>query len=394
MYHEDFRMAEKRQVSSYASWPRPEFAHTVKTNKNFNSNYRGALLYAHYELSSSELKKEVVKYIKSKDNKDPLLDRIKDMDENRFTTIGKYMYLLNHGADVPDDILPKLVPTLEKIVSEEEEKIKLAAAAESYKLSKKPSDSIDQQPAKVVYTIQDRLLEKTREVAGEIEGWIDEFHSDRKIQIKSVEDFVNLFKSLELKSPHMRYMKNIFEKRANEVAEALDTKDKDLAEAYSYLTKPELKKFDLFHRNLIKACDMLQEVAKVERAPRKKKPVSQEKIVSKLKFKKEDTGLGIVSLNPVHILGAKEVWVYNTKTRKLTQYKAADVAGLTVKGAGLLNFSADSVEKTVRKPAETLAEFKKASKVKLRTFMKDLSTLDVPANGKINEHHVILRIDK
>ena len=116
---------------------------------------------------------------------------------------------------------------------------------------------------------------------------------------------------------------------------------------------------------------MMQEVAKVERAPRKKKPVSHDKLVAKIKYKKEDNTLGIVSMNPVQIIGSKEVWVYNTKTRKLAQYKALDNNGLSVKGASLLNYSTDSVEKTLRKPAETLAEFKKATKVKLRTFLKD-----------------------
>ena len=68
--------------------------------------------------------------------------------------------------------------------------------------------------------------------------------------------------------------------------------------------------------------------------------------------------------------------------------------GLLVKGASLENYSSESAEKTLRKPADTLAEFKKASKVKLRTFLKELTTVDVPCGGKLNEHHVILRIDK
>lgn len=75
--------------------------------------------------------------------------------------------------------------------------------------------------------------------------------------------------------------------------------------------------------------------------------------------------------------------------RKLAQYKAADERGILVKGASLLNYTTDSVEKTIRKPIETLAYFKKASKVKLRTFLKDLSTLDIPVGGKLNEHHII-----
>jgi hypothetical protein len=384
-------MADRKINTSYASWPKPIFSTVVKTNKNFKSNYEGAILYAHYELTSIELKREVVKYLKTLDIKHPFLDRIKDMSENRFTTIGKYMYILNHGGDIPENIMERMMPVLEKIIVEEE--IRVAAR------KKEEQTTIvgigNQEISKVVITIQDRLRDKTREIAGEVEGWIDDFYLSKKTASpKTVEEFVNLFKANELKAPHMRLMQSLFERRASEIEEAVAGKDKDLVEAYSNFTKPELKKFSQFHKNLLAACVMMQEVAKVERAPRKKKPVSQEKLVSKLKYKKEDSSLGIVSLNPVQIVGSKEVWVYNTKTRKIAQYRALDERGLLVRGASLENFSSDSAEKTLRKPAETLAEFKKASKVKLRTFLKDLSTVDIPAAGKLNEHHVILRIDK
>lgn len=385
-------MAGKKKIISYASWPKPIWSTVVKTNKNFKSNYDGAIMYAHYELTSAELKKEVVKYLKTLDSKHSLLDRIKDMDEDRFTSIGKYMYVLNNAGNIPDNIMSGMMPALEKTIENEETRL-----ATKEKNSPKIEGSKDEKISSniPVPTIQDRLKERTREVAGEVEGWIDDFFLARKtLQPKSVEEFVNLFKANELKAPHMRFMHVIFERRAKEIELAAAGTDKDLNEGYSNFTKPELKKFSQFHKNLLGACTMMQEVAKVERAPRKKKPVSQEKLVSKLKYKKEDTSLGIVSLNPVQIIGSKEVWVYNTKTRKIAQYKAIDERGLLVKGASLENFTTDSAEKTVRKPAETLAEFKKASKVKLRTFLKDLSTVDIPAGGKLNEHHVILRIDK
>jgi hypothetical protein len=243
-------------------------------------------------------------------------------------------------------------------------------------------------------TIQDRLKEKAREVAGEVEGWVDDFCLNRKSPAKTVQEFVNLFNTFELKSPHARHIQSFFARRSAEIEEAVSGKDKDLNEAYSNFNKQELKKLDLFYKNLLGACDMFQEVAKVARAPRKKKPVSHDKLVSKLKYKKEDSSLGIVSMNPVQLLDSKEVWVYNTKTRKLAQYKAFDERGLLVKGASLENFSSDSAEKTLRKPAEQLAEFKKASKVKLRTFLKDIKAVDIPCNGKLNENHIILRIDK
>jgi hypothetical protein len=387
-------MAKAKKSGVFVSWPKPTFQYTVKTNKKFKIYFHGAMLYAHYELSAIDLKKEVVKYLKSVDAKHPMLDRIKDMHENRFTTVGKYMYILNHGGDLPDDVAAGLMPAFEKVVNEEEAKTAAAAEEEAYVASQtKDIKQVDTTP-KVVITIQDRLREKAREVAGEVEGWIDDFCADKKASVRTVEDFVNLYKTYDLKAPHMRYMQSFFERRAAEIATAAEGLDKNLVEGYSNFTKPELKKFAQFHTNLLKACDMMQEVAKVERAPRKPKPVSQDKIVAKIKYKKDDPTLGIVSLAPVQMVGAKEVWVYNTKTRKLGQYKATDERGLSAKGIGLLNYSSDSVEKTLRKPAEQLAEFKKASKVKLRTFMKDLATVDIPLTGKLNENHIILRIDK
>lgn len=378
-------MAVRKLSEIHASWPKPLFHTIVKTHKTFRTNFYAAITYAHYELSASSLKKEVAQYLKNIDPKHPLLPRLKDIDENRFMTLGKYMYIMNHGGEIPEDILPGVMPALEKLINEEEGKI-IAPAI-------KCEDSEDVAPKNII-SIQDRIQERAREIAGEVEGWIDDFCADKNASVKSVEDFIGLFKSNDLKGPHMRFMSLIFQKRSDEIGEALIGKDKDLVEYYSNFSKTELKKYDLFHKNLLKAAVMLQEVAKVERAPRKKKPVSTERVVSKLKYKKEDNSLGIVSLQPVQIIGSKELWVYNTKTRKLSQYKASDERGLNVKGTGLLNYSSDSVEKTIRKPVETLVEFKKASKVKLRSFLKDLSTVDVPVSGKLNEHCVILRIDK
>ena len=388
-------MAEKKLSAVYVSWPKPDFELTVKTNKHFRRNFHGAMQYAHYELSAVELKREVLKYLKTLDAHHPFIARIKDMHENRFITVGKYMYLLNNGCDIPDDFFTGMMPTLEKVINEEETRLaSIAKTSNEAQQEKDKNGGNTTQPVKAIISIQDRLREKAREAAGEVEGWIDEFMCNKKQSPKTVEDFVNLFNTFELKSAHMRHMQNIFERRAAEIAAAASGEDKSLVEGYSNFTRMELKKFDIFHRNLLKACNMMQEVAKVERAPRKKKPISVDKIISKLKYKKEDKTLGIVSLSPSNILGSKEVWLYNTKTRKLAQYKASDNGGLSVKGASLLNFSADSAEKTLRKPAEALADFKKASKVKLRTFLKDLSTVDIPCNGKLNEHHIILRIDK
>jgi len=387
-------MAGKRSSGVFVSWPKPDFTKTVLTNKHFKTNFHAAMLYAHYELSPADLVKEINKYLRTLDPKHPLLERVRAVDENRIASYGKYLYVLNHGGDIPTDIKAVILERLEKTLIEEEAKI-LEAAKNSQRVeTEKSTPAVVNKPAVYVPTIQDRIRDRAREVAGEVEGWLDDWIMDKKTPIKTVEDFVALFKGSELKAVHIVHIRSAFHKRAKEFEEVIKGEDKQLVEGYSNFTKTEMKKMVVMMRNLFLACDMMQEVAKVVRAPRKKKPVSLDKVVAKLKYKKEDPQLGIVSMNPIHIVGSKEVWVYNTKTRKLGVYKAVDADGLTVKGTGILNYSPDSVEKTLRKPADTLAEFKKASKVKLRTFLKELSTVDVPCQGKLNEHHVILRIDK
>lgn len=376
-------MPAKTRIAPYINWQKPDFTKIVKTNKDFRSNYEAAMLYIHNSMTTDDLKKEVLKYLKN--TKSQLLEQAKNIHENRFATIGKYIYLVNHRAELPENIESGLAKKLNTLITEEYEKVQ--AAAKEKQAREKPA-------AVNVISIQERLLERSRSVAGEIEGWLDDFILDKKQPAKTVEEFVNLYKANELKAPHMRHMEQIFARRTAEVKDLVENQNKELAEGYGNFSKAELKKLLAFFTNLNQACGMLQDAARATRAPKTKKPVSEEKQIAKLKYKKEDSTLGIASVNPVQIIGAKELWVYNTKTRKLAQYKATDERGLAVKGTAILNFTTDSVEKTLRKPADTLADFKKASKVKLRTFLKDIATVDVPANGKLNENHIILRVDK
>jgi 16S rRNA U516 pseudouridylate synthase RsuA-like enzyme len=92
------------------------------------------------------------------------------------------------------------------------------------------------------------------------------------------------------------------------------------------------------------------------------------------------------------LLEATEVWVYNTKTRKLGKYVAAEHATIQVKGASLEFFDEKlSIQKTLRKPDETLKAFKKAGKVALRKFMDEIKTTDIKLNGRLNSDTIILK---
>ena len=100
-----------------------------------------------------------------------------------------------------------------------------------------------------------------------------------------------------------------------------------------------------------------------------------------------------MSINPVDIIGAGELWIFNIKTRKLGRYVATEFNTLGVKGTTITNFDEfKSIQKTVRKPEEKLKEFRAAGKVQLRKFLDDIKAVDIKLNGRINEEVLLLKV--
>jgi hypothetical protein len=248
-------------------------------------------------------------------------------------------------------------------------------------------------PITPVATIQDRLRETAGKMAEEIDYALDEFTTNPDSFDPKAIKILNLLKAKEAKAAHARIIKGFYTKSYEELQEAAEGKCEQLKEAYGHLSKPQLKKIIAFYHEIISACEMLGQEAKVNRKPRAKKVVPADKIVAKLKYAKTNEQLKLVSINPTEIIGAKELWVYNIKSRKVGKYVANEYLELGVKGTSITGFNSNlSVQKTLRKPEEQLKEFKAAGKVQLRKFLDDIKAVDIKLNGRINEDIILLRI--
>jgi hypothetical protein len=244
-----------------------------------------------------------------------------------------------------------------------------------------------------VITIQERLRETSGKMSEEIDYALDKFTTDPESFDPKAIKVLNLLKGKDAKAAHARIIKGFYIRSYEELQEAAEGKCEQLEEAYSHLTKPQMKKIIAFYHEIISACDMLGQEAKVNRKPRAKKTVPADKIVAKLKYAKTNEQLKLVSINPTEIIGAKELWVYNIKSRKVGKYVASEYLELSVKGTSIIGFNANlSVQKTLRKPEEQLKEFKAAGKVQLRKFLDDIKAVDIKLNGRINEDVVLLKV--
>jgi RecG-like helicase len=240
--------------------------------------------------------------------------------------------------------------------------------------------------------IQDILREKAKDAAGELEAVFDEFITEGKTKTKTME----LVSKFNVMPQHISLIADIWKKKQTEFSDLQEGTDKQLTEGYSHLTKIQVRNIVKFIEQVLSDLNSYVSVKKASKAPRQRKAVPVEKIVSKLKylktFKDVATKIDLISISPVKLHGASEAWVYDTAKRKVHHYIADEYSkAFTVKGNTLLGFDSTKSEvKTLRKPAEQLKELM-GSKPAARKFFNDIKAVSTTPNGRFNQDMIILK---
>ena len=207
--------------------------------------------------------------------------------------------------------------------------------------------------------------------------------------------FYELLKNKAPKPAMVTDIANYYQPWVDEMKEAYATKDTDFKYAYRHMTKKQIKDRINLLEGIINDCKSYvgNNRKAVVRKPRKIKPKSDTIIVKNLKYQKEDVDLKIVSIDPTKIVGAKELWTFNTKYNVLAHYVSD--TGLSVKGTTLQNINDKlSSQKKLRKPDQVLPDITgSTSKAAIRSFEAITTKASVP-NGRIADTSIILRAVK
>ena len=238
---------------------------------------------------------------------------------------------------------------------------------------------------KPTVSIQDRMVESASTHIGEINGLIDDFITN------DVEIDVGAYLKANNVSPQVsKLIPGAFTKTIEELNEVLEGNDKQLVEGYSNIKKTKIKKLIKSLESISDACAQQAVAAKAARKPRARKEKPPAIVAKNVKYMKEHVELGIKSVAPEKIIGSSEVWVFNTKYKKLQVYRSLGTLG--IKGTSILNYDvATSGSKTLRKP-ELVKGYADMTKRNLATEFKNLKTKEAAVNGRINEECVILRV--
>ena len=185
----------------------------------------------------------------------------------------------------------------------------------------------------------------------------------------------------------------------DEITELLTKKNEDLTHAYRQYSLVEKKAMLVMFNTIIDDASKFIQSKKATRAPRKPKKIVQKPasvLTKSVKYKKEDTEYKISSVSPETIVGSNEVYMFNTKTRKIFHIAVETGKTLSIKGTTIINIDeALSTCKTVRKPEIFLQELLQGgTKARILKQFKALTTTEGAGSGRLNEDMIILKVIK
>jgi hypothetical protein len=243
--------------------------------------------------------------------------------------------------------------------------------------------------------IQETMREKAREAGGELEGLFDDYllaGSPTKHTLRPMDEVAKK----NVLPQHISMLTEVWGKKLKEMQALLEGKDSQLLQAYAHYSKQQVKNTIRFIELVLSDLSAYISVKKTAKAPRARKAVPVEKVVSKLKYLKvfvdKAAKLDLTSLHPVKVHGASEAYLYDTQLRKLTYLVADEYSKtLTVKGSTILGFdTTKSMTKTLRKPAEQLKEIM-GSKPAGRKFFEAIRSVGIVPKGRSNDRTILLK---
>jgi hypothetical protein len=355
----------------------------------FDHQMRVSLRYYNYFYSSKDLKKYLVEWLKQTAGVAHKLDA---------ATITRF-------AKSTDGYTPLTAPALIKAHTKgmplREREIKYIINVVNRALE------LDDADVKVVEEVADPKAKASKidVKAPTIQDRMNAIADKHQLHFLELEDELFTGKTVDPKAYDYLIAKNVapatlarilapFDRSRAEFAEARKATDEDTKDAYAHLKAADYKRLDAFYTALFDGFAQYGQVKKATKKAAVRKPPQKEKLVAKLKYLKNDTTTKAVSINPVDIIGAQVLWIYNTKTRKLGKYVAEDMGGaLNVKGTTITGYDeTKSVSKTLRKPEAQIKEFLAAGKIDLRKFLENIKATEVKLNGRINQDTILLKI--
>jgi hypothetical protein len=364
-------MAKQKQRMSRASKVTIDYRmsggepHPIVVTDSKDMNYRAALNWYNYHYSLDDTKAWLTAYAKANYSKEVAKAVASAPTKYISKTAAIQAKLIERGFVLSDDSMEFLNSRIEQLVNRRDD-VDLDDDG-------MPTDTITVKPAVSPHT---RLARKINNQLAEIEGLVDE-HVDGERTFNFY-----TWATAESASPQLiAKVQTYYSSQLNEMVEHPE-----------HFKTVWAKRSKQLFEDILADAKRLTVNKKVVRKPRVAAKPSTEKSVKGLKYKVDDHKLKLVSIKPTDIIGAKELWVYNTKYNELGVFVAKTHMGLRVKGTSIDDFDeSKSLVKKVRKPEATLPEFFSGKPGKV---FAALTSTPHALSARVGENSVLLKAVK
>ena len=235
-------------------------------------------------------------------------------------------------------------------------------------------------------SVQENIKSKVYQVCGEIDHAVDMWQTQDFDTYKYLAD-------LKVSATVAKGIPEEYQSIIDELNELLGPNcHPQLKEGYSYLSRQEQKDYYNFVRGI--QTDAMR-YAEMNKPIRKKRKVTADRQVKKLSYLKEDRDNKIKSIDPLLIIGAQRLWIYNSKTNEIVKYEAIDRGGLGCKGTTLQNFDekASGCKKVGVRTEYFIDRILDGGKVVLNKVMDEITSKKQSVTGRINNNMVLLKVE-
>ena len=357
--------------------PEPEFA-VQPDDKNRTSRMVSAFTWYGYHFGHKEAKEIVLDWLSRRGTSDIIKNFARVPDNDVITTLGWLCRMNLRGLELNERESVYVTDTIAGLI-EQVNRVKVVVVTD--------------EPVVAKPNIQERLREKVQAAAADIDGMYDDF---RTAGCKLSDEFkpMNVLRSTNVVPQMVGDIADIWQRHLDELSLVAHGTDGQLVEAYSHMSAKQLKACIKFCEQVIADCASYRQIKKVERKPRKKKPVSPEKLTARFKYLKTHDELRLTSEPVTKLVGASEAWFYDVRKRKLIHVTAdPHVHTFSVKGTQLIGIDdKNTVMKTLRRPEEQIKKFMQGGLPQMRKFFKDIRATEARYNGRGSENLVLLKI--
>ena len=348
-----------------------------------DKGFEATKYYMHNEVDRKDIADILKNYIKANFSKSDV-KAILVNPEYKFTSFSHHSataYWLNTEQKI-DERISEFVDGLKRYCNE---------LLECGKILLKEKETEQKSTGNIISLSPQQKLERkiARTIMVDLADLEDAWINDEKADI----NIYDLFRKHGLGGSATLPVRQVVEGWLLDYGDAYHKRCEQAVEGYAHLTRPELNRRIKICETILSDLDRVKSAAKANRTVRIKRPITADKQVAKVKYKKEDSDFKLVSITPVMIIGKKRLLTFNTKYKELCEYVTEDPKGFTIKGTTIKNYDTDTSRSVkLRKANEFLNIAQNKTPRQIDVAWKGLTTKTNKPTGRLNAETILLRV--